>query len=167
MNPIVEKAKLFAEVAHGDQRYGDFPYTKHLQDVVNVLEEFEDDPYVLAAGWMHDTIEDTAIDFTAVFNEFGRVVARLVYAVSNEPGKNRKERHERTYPKMIAAGRNAIAIKLADRIANTENCMKFNHHLFKMYEREYPGFKKTLQIPGELKFLWARLDVLMEHKVED
>lgn len=169
----VEKAKLFALKAHGDQKYGELPYEKHLQDVVSILAERffstgidESSDTLLAAAWLHDVIEDTDVTFQQVFEEFGRHVARIVFACTDEPGKNRKERHERTYPKLMASGREAIAVKLADRIANLNHSMTHNHGLFKMYQKEYAAFKQALHLPGELKEMWATLDVLMQHKVE-
>lgn len=164
-----EKAKQFATKAHGDQKYGDFDYTKHLQDVEDVLKEFDQfcTPYMCAAGWLHDTIEDTDITFDKMVDEFGRNLARVVFAVSDEPGKNRKERHERTYPKLRAAGRDAICVKLADRIANVRHSLTYNHGLYKMYQKEYVDFRAYLKMPGELKEMWAALDVLMLYKLED
>jgi guanosine-3',5'-bis(diphosphate) 3'-pyrophosphohydrolase len=178
----IEKAKLFAFNAHGDQMYGEFPYSRHLQNVVDALnetyptcrpetdhpleQEMNNRTAVTVAAWLHDTIEDTSVTFEDVFNEFGRIVARIVFACTDEPGKNRKERHERTYPKLIAAGRDAIAVKLADRIANVRHSVTHNHGMFQMYQKEYAEFKKALHLPGELKEMWATLDVLMQHKVE-
>jgi (p)ppGpp synthase/HD superfamily hydrolase len=170
-----EKAKLFALKAHGDQKYGELPYEKHLQDVVDALKEHiplgdyypDSEEYLVSAAWLHDVIEDTDTTFRQVFEEFGRYVARLVFACTDEPGKNRRERHERTYPKLIAAGREAIAIKLADRIANVRHAVAFNHGMLKMYQKEYADFKAALHLPGELKEMWATLDVLMQHKVEE
>jgi (p)ppGpp synthase/HD superfamily hydrolase len=164
---IVEKARLFAIKAHGAQKYGEFPYEKHLQDVVEIVQKyFDSNDVIMASAWLHDVIEDTDVTFKEVFEEFGRYVARIVFACSDEPGKNRKERHERTYPKLMAAGREAIAVKLADRIANVRHSKTNNHGLFMMYHKEYPDFKKALHLPGELKEMWAVLDVLMAKEVE-
>lgn len=164
----IDKAKLFAVQAHKGQKYGEFPYMHHLAEVFNVLRDHSiEDEAVLTAAWLHDTIEDTDTTFKKVFEEFGRVVARIVFACTDEPGANRKERHERTYPKLMAAGRDAIAVKLADRIANVQHSLKHNHGMFQMYQREYFEFKNSLHLPGELKDLWATLDVLMEyHRIE-
>lgn len=174
---IIQKARQFAIKAHKDQKYGDHPYEKHLQDVVDVLDKYfnkspdsdgvKSHDAVMAAGWLHDTLEDTDITFEQMFNEFGRYVVRIVFACTDEPGKNRRERHERTYPKLMAAGREAIAVKLADRIANVQYSLKNNHNMFKMYLKEYHDFKKALHLPGELKEMWAVLDVLMANKIED
>jgi (p)ppGpp synthase/HD superfamily hydrolase len=168
---VIEKARLFALKAHGDQKYGEHPYIYHLESVAAVLIEHEmgvggDHEAVYVASWLHDVIEDTDTTFEQVFEEFGRVVARIVFACSDEPGKNRRERHERTYPKLKAAGREAIAVKLADRIANVRHSAQHNHGMLKMYQREYAEFKKALHLPGELKSLWASLDCLMLHEVE-
>jgi (p)ppGpp synthase/HD superfamily hydrolase len=166
---VVEKARLFAIKAHGDQKYGEHPYIYHLESVAAVLIEHEldgDQEAVLVSGWLHDVIEDTGTTFEQVFEEFGRVVARIVFACTDEPGKNRRERHERTYPKLKAAGREAIAVKLADRIANVRHSAQHNHGMLKMYQREYAEFKKALHLPGELKGLWASLDCLMAQEVE-
>ena len=167
----VEKAKLFALKAHGDQKYGESPYEKHLQDVADVIAEYIDigDPslaVLLIGAWLHDVIEDTDVTFQQVFEEFGRHVARIVLACTDEPGKNRRERHERTYPKLMAAGREAIAVKLADRIANVKHSLAHNHGMLQMYQKEYPAFKQALRLPGELKGMWAELDVLMSNVIE-
>ena len=175
---IVESAKAYAASHHGTQRYGkgelSFPYTKHLGDVAAVVEEFlhlregvGDGSHLIAAAWLHDTVEDTSVTFENVLEEFGRNIARIVFAVSNEPGKNRRERHERTYPKIRAAGRDALIVKLSDRIANVRHSVKHNHGMVMMYKREYKDFRAYLKIPGELKSMWAELDVLMRHLVEE
>jgi guanosine-3',5'-bis(diphosphate) 3'-pyrophosphohydrolase len=171
---IVEKARLFAIKHHANQKYGELPYEYHLTKVYNKLAENDAGDtlgeYVMAAGWLHDVLEDTPVTFDEIFREFGRVIARLVYACTDEKGcsekPNRAERHKHTYPKLKAAGREAIAVKLADRIANVEHSLKLNHSMFKKYQQEYPEFKAMLRMPGELKKLWAELDVLMATTIE-
>jgi hypothetical protein len=66
----------------------------------------------------------------------------------------------------MAAGREAIAIKLADRIANVKHGLAYNHNMFDMYKKEYADFKKALHLPGELKEMWAELDILMQREIE-
>lgn len=166
---FVEKARLFAIKAHGKQMYGEKPYSFHLGEVHRCLTEYcpAASEHMEAAAWLHDTIEDTEVTFDDIFKEFGRNVARIVFAVTNEEGRNRKERHKRTYPKIMACGRDAIAVKLADRISNTTHSLQNNHGLFRMYQKEHVGFKKALHLPGELKSMWSALDVLMATEIED
>ena len=176
---IVEQAKQFAIKHHGDQRYGkgedSLPYAYHLEKVFDVIWEFQDlfpgpSPtlsHLMAASFLHDILEDTPVTFEEIFSEFGRNIARLVFAVTNEPGKNRHERHERTYPKLRAAGREALALKLSDRIANVRHSVQHNHNILGMYKKEYKDFRAYLKIPGELKTMWAELDRLHNHFVEN
>ncbi len=55
--------------------------------------------------------------------------------MTDELGRNRKERKEKTLPK-IAALYDAIVVKLADRIANMRNSTKKGHKMSKMYVRK-------------------------------
>lgn len=167
INSLVEKAKCFAHAAHSNQMYGPYSYTKHLFDVVRVLDNHDmKNDYIIAAAWLHDVLEDTNTTFEELMIDYGRNIARLVYAVTDEPGENRAERHARTHPKILAAGREATAIKLADRIANATFSKEHNHSMLAMYQSEYPVFKQKLRIPGELKTLWASLDLLMMSEIE-
>lgn len=167
MNALVQRAKDFAREAHGGQMYGDRPYIYHLGMVVDVANHAGFyNPYIVSACWLHDTIEDTSVTFEDIVSEFGREIGRTVFAVTNEPGKNRKERAIRTYPKIRAAGRSALVVKLSDRIANARHSRQHNHNMLKMYQKEYPVFREYLKVQGELKQLWAELDLFINHKVE-
>ena len=108
-----KQARRYAIVNHGDQMYGDLPYSYHLDAVTAVVDEFlsKDPSYkkIREASPLHDTVEDTPVTFEDIRDEFGRHTARMVFAVTNEPGETREEQHLRTYPKLRAAGREALA----------------------------------------------------------
>jgi len=141
-------AIAFAEVAHGDQKYGNDPYSIHLQEVVRVLLRFACvDEEMLAAAVLHDTVEDTEATIDQIRLMFGYRVSDLVYRVTNEPGKNRAEKHKKTYIK-IKESDDAVQLKLADRIANVERSVKDKAKQLGMYQKEYKGFKKALYTPG-------------------
>jgi hypothetical protein len=114
------------------------------------------------AAWLHDIIEDTSVTYDDVQREMGNEIAALVFAVTNEAGANRRERHEKTYPK-IKAHPEAIILKLADRIANTEQSVRqfFSHDIFGMYLKEWAGFRSKLYTPGVADAMWDYLDHLM------
>ena len=160
---IQAKARLFAIERHGNQKYSKdaYPYLIHLEDVVNVLKHFgyTEDKYI-CAGYLHDTMEDTPTSHNDIKKVFGIEVAEIVYCVTDELGRNRKERHEKTYPKILS-NPDAIVVKLADRIANVENGI-FNkeYEFVKMYAGEYEEFKKILQTEGVCDEMWAYLDEL-------
>ena len=138
------RARMFAEIAHSGQTYNDeVPYTYHLDNVVKILQQFSlTDPVMICAGYLHDTIEDTTRSYNDIKDRFGEDVAELVFCVTSELGRNRKERNEKTYPK-IAANPRAILLKLADRIANIEYGLASGGKT-EMYTKEFPEFFKAL-----------------------
>jgi (p)ppGpp synthase/HD superfamily hydrolase len=161
MNKLQAKARELACSFHAIQMYGDYPYTKHLQDVVAVLERFgiyED--WILAAGWLHDSLEDTALAIETIKENLGDNVAALVFAVTTEPGINRHERNAKTYPK-IKAQEMGVHLKLADRIANVESAIKENAKKLKMYRKEFPVFKESLKVQGVADEMWNCLEELL------
>jgi (p)ppGpp synthase/HD superfamily hydrolase len=163
MSLALQAAQALAATAHKDQTYGEtLPYVKHLADVVGVLKRFNiNDEDLLVAGWLHDVVEDTDTTVNQVELMFGRRVADLVHRVTNEEGKNRRERHEKTYPK-IQASDDAITLKLADRIANIEASYELNDEgKMEMYAKEYKGFRTKLYKPGVHDAMWRHLDFLI------
>lgn len=137
---IIDKAKKFAITSHKDQKYCIHPYHKHLADVYNILLEFEvQNINLLAASWLHDIIEDTDVTYYELKLHFGKSIADLVYSVTDEPGRNRKERHEKTYPK-IAIWSSAKILKSADRLANVRYSYKIGGNKLKMYKSEHDTF---------------------------
>ncbi len=136
---IHEKAFVFAERAHGSQKYGDKPYIYHLAAVVRILREFGyEEETILAAGWLHDVVEDTKVTRDDVDAEFGQEVADLVWAVTGV-GENRKARNRSIHEKIMAYPKAAI-IKTADRIANVESSKIWQPRLFAMYQKEGQSF---------------------------
>jgi guanosine-3',5'-bis(diphosphate) 3'-pyrophosphohydrolase len=161
MDELEKKAFDLAKVFHQNQKYGNEPYTKHLEDVVAVLKKFGiTNSCLLAAAWLHDAVEDTPLTLEKVEEEFGNDVASLVYAVTTEPGKNRKERNAKTYPK-IKSRNEAIYLKLADRIANVQASLENNIKKLKMYQNEFSDFKMALKQPGVADEMWSFLEELI------
>jgi guanosine-3',5'-bis(diphosphate) 3'-pyrophosphohydrolase len=148
------------------------PYEYHLQAVVDVLLKFganletDETAPLLVAAWLHDALEDTALDFQTVSDEFGAEVADIVWRVTDEPGRNRKERKQATYQKTKQSPA-AIAVKLADRIANVAASKKGNAELFKMYAKEQEEFYKQLYQASDDKLvrsLWEHLKSYFEER---
>jgi (p)ppGpp synthase/HD superfamily hydrolase len=152
----------FAHLAHAGQRYGEFPYVSHLADVSEILELFGyHDSALRAAAWLHDVLEDTRITRNEILGLFGSDVEALVYAVTDEPGANRKERKLKTYPKIRAYGADAVRLKLADRIANVAACLVNGDSRIKMYRREFAEFSTALHASGECDAMWDKLRGMM------
>lgn len=164
------EAKKFAYKAHEGDTYGEFPYTKHLNDVYNVLVTFGVfDEMVLVLAWLHDTIEDTQVVYEDIHDKFGEKVANFTYLLTDKRGKNRKERHKNTYPELAKVHLTRL-VKLADRISNVTMTTHDGQEKFVMYEKEYKYFKETLQ--PEMNFddefynievkMWEHLDKLID-----
>lgn len=160
---MITQAKKFAEQAHAKQKYGEFPYLKHLNDVVSVLIRFGvTEGTLLIAAYLHDTVEDTPVKIEEIKDLFGEKVSNIVAAVTNEPGINRKERNLKTYPK-VRSNNEATILKLADRIANVEFSVSEKSSLLHMYKKEYAEFKRALQKKDPTQnLMWEHLDKFFE-----
>lgn len=168
--PDVTRAERFAIAKHGAQTYNDeTPYGVHLQDVVNVAIKFGlRNEAFLCACWLHDSIEDTTVSYSDIRSRFGQEVAELVFAVTNELGRDREERNKKTYPK-IQANPWALLLKLCDRIANVE-FGRVNNGKWRKYAEEFDGFAEALYVPGEKEStserLWWYLAMLLECRTD-
>lgn len=156
----VDEARLVAVKAHQGQYYDEmFPYEKHLDDVVRVLTDFGyTDAKLLIAGYLHDVIEDGTVSYNDIRGYFGKEVAEIVYCVTDELGRNRKERKIKTLPK-TRSNPDAIIVKLADRIANIRHGGKID-----MYANEFDEFEEELYIPGVGEHLWTELKFILQIK---
>lgn len=133
---MIKKAKEFATAAHKGQMYGDKPYTAHLEDVVARLSTITDDQELLAAAWLHDTIEDCGITVDQIANEFSQRVAKLVWALTGT-GPYRALRVNDAIKK-ISETAGAELVKSADRLSNVSASIRDQRtDLFEMYKREH------------------------------
>ncbi len=160
MSNIVSDAERLARERHVHQRYNDRPYSVHLEAVVGILRERgHDSPAMLAAGWLHDAVEDTGLPIDDVRERFGAEVAELVWAVTGQ-GPNRKARVADAYRKLNAYPA-AVTLKLADRLANVRACVESgNQPLLQMYTREWPAMRTSLAGHGD-PALWAALGAIL------
>ncbi len=171
---VIEKAKrprgemshasVFALERHGKQAHGCLQIEDHLRDVVATVREHYD-PHVnisdlgtiAEAAWLHDVCEDTATTSDEIEERFGDRIGELVELLTDKEGKNRIERHLRTYP-MIRRDPDAILIKLADRRHNQARSIEYGERWALMYYREFLYFKFALYNPGQFMLLWRELD---------
>lgn len=159
---MTQSAKQFALHAHRNQKYGEHSYSFHLEAVVAVAGDHDLHEILVAACWLHDTMEDCGVKKEEIIALFGNEIAEIVFCVTDEPGKNRKERKEKTYPK-IAANENAVCVKLCDRIANLKHSLQNkNTSLLQMYLTEHSAFRDKLFKPGaKTAALWHLLESLI------
>src|SRR5438105_14403886 len=80
---IIRKAYEFSQKNHaGQTRASGDPYLVHPLEVACVLAEMKMDPAAIAAGVLHDSVEDTSVTIVAIRKEFGEQVAHSVEAVT-------------------------------------------------------------------------------------
>jgi hypothetical protein len=90
----------------------------------------------LVAAWGHDLIEDCRVSYNDVKTHLGQEAADIVYAVTNEKGKNRAERANEKYYQGIRETPGAVFVKLCDRIANVQYSKMTKSRMFEMYSKE-------------------------------
>jgi len=91
---LLQRALDVAEKAHkGQKRASGEPYINHCKAVASILAEMHVPPSVVAAGLLHDTVEDTGIDFKDLKREFGKEIFDLVQAVTKLGSLPRVSKH--------------------------------------------------------------------------
>lgn len=123
---LVVRAYEVAERAHAEQkRYSGEPYFTHVAAVATKLAEMGMGPRTVAAGLLHDTLEDTALTPDEIREQFGEEILFLVDGVT-KLGAVRyygSDRHNESLRKLFVAVSQDIRvliIKLVDRLHNIE-----------------------------------------------
>jgi guanosine-3',5'-bis(diphosphate) 3'-pyrophosphohydrolase len=119
---ISEAADLAARRHNGMARKGrgNEPYINHLAEVASILAEVTDggDAELVAAGWLHDTVEDTATTREELAQKFGERVAALVVEVTDDMSLPKTKRRQRQIEDAPHKSPGAKLIKIADKISN-------------------------------------------------
>lgn len=129
-NDLVDDAEIFATEKHAGQTLkfsGGLPYILHPAGVVQIVRSVDHTPPMLAASWLHDTIEDTDTSYEEVVERFGREVADLVLEltkVSRPEHGSREQRASLDRAHLALISPAAKTIKLADVIHNSSDIWK-------------------------------------------
>ena len=148
---IIEKAYEFSLQHHaGQQRASGEPYVLHPLEVAQVLAEIRLDSTAIAAGLLHDAVEDTPVTSQEIATLFGEQVAHIVNGVTKIDKiqfANREDRQAENVRKMLLAmvtDVRVVLIKLADRLHN----MRTLQHL--AADRQESIARETLEIYAPL-----------------
>ncbi len=122
---LVRKAyELSASEHRAQKRLSGEPFLSHPLEVANILADMRLDPICLAAGMLHDVVEDTPTSIHRIRQEFGPEVARIVGGVtkiSRLQALGREEQQAENLRKMVLAmvdDIRVVLVKLADRLHN-------------------------------------------------
>ena len=148
---LLRKAYSLARTAHeGQFRKGGDPYIMHPVAVATIIaEDFMMDANSVAAGFLHDVVEDTDTTIDDIRREFGDDVAFLVQVVtkpkSHAPGQADLAKQENNFRQLLDSMRRdirAVLIKLADRLHNMRSLGSMQP-------------VKQMKIAGETDFFYA------------
>lgn len=148
---LLHKAYALARTAHeGQFRKGGEPYIMHPVAVATIIaEDFMMDANSVAAGFLHDVVEDTDTTIDDIRREFGDDVAFLVQVVtkpkSHAPGQADLAKQENNFRQLLYSMRRdirAVLIKLADRLHNMRSLGSMQP-------------VKQMKIAGETDFFYA------------
>jgi len=123
--PLIRKAYEFSDKAHqGQKRASGEPFVEHCLEVAFILAEQHMDSTTIAAGLVHDVVEDTETTIKDLKAEFGEEIAELVDGVTKIGAvkfQSREEQQVEYFRKMLltmSRDIRVILIKLADRLHN-------------------------------------------------
>lgn len=148
---VVEDARRFATLHHGDQMYGDHPYVAyHTHGVALIMAEYTGDYRYLAACYLHDVEEDcfqalSWEDRRAILQaRFGYEIELIVWCCTglmyvDGVKQNRAARNLQIYAKVNQYPRTAVA-KMSDRLFNMEECVRTKGPMGGVYLKETVEF---------------------------
>ena len=172
---LIRRAFLFSWEAHeGQRRKSGEPYLSHPVSVAYILAEQKLDSVTIAAGLLHDIIEDTATTKEDIARLFGDDVALLVDGVTKIRAlqmNTRQERQAETYRKMLlsmAKDLRVIIIKFADRVHNLRTLKYLEPERIKAIATETLDIYSPLALRlGMAKIKWELDDLAFKHLYPD
>lgn len=166
MTDLISKAQSFAKNAHRGidhrRKYTHKPYEVHLAAVAEQVASVCRDPEMIAAAWLHDTVEDTPTTLADIEKSFGKRVAQLVSELTDvsRPGQgNRAARKQIDRGHTAKASARAMTIKLADLIDNCQDICRADPGFARVYLGEVASLLEILT-QGD-KSLHKRLEEIL------
>jgi len=161
---MIERAYIFsARVNDGQVRLSGEPYLSHPLEVAGILAEMNLDEVSIAAGLLHDVIEDTHADETQIETIFGPDVCHIVSGVtklSTLPFNSSQARQAENIRKMLLAMADdirVILIKLADRVHNMRTIRFQKKHKRRRIAQETLDIYAP--IAGRLGIYWIKKEL--------
>jgi GTP pyrophosphokinase len=152
---LAERAREIAERVHRDQkRKSGEPYVTHPIAVADIVKKYKKSKHldeILAAAYLHDSLEDTSLSEQSIKKAFGDTVYNLVKELtSNKEHINLKGKTEYLINKMTTMSSWALVIKLADRMHNTSDLKTATPEFRKKYIKETKAILDALEAKRDL-----------------
>jgi (p)ppGpp synthase/HD superfamily hydrolase len=124
---LLERAISFAADKHKNQfrKEGGLLYISHLFSVALILKKYKYEDDVIAAGLLHDTLEDTGVTREEIKNEFGENILNIIISVTDDLALSWKDKKLKYIKAVSESSEHAVAVALADKIHNMQ-CTIFN-----------------------------------------
>jgi (p)ppGpp synthase/HD superfamily hydrolase len=154
MTVSVEEAKKLAKKKHAHQtrKDGKTPYFNHLKKVVKNIESFGiTDKQILCAGWLHDTIEDTDVDYDEIHEKFGKKIADYVAWVTKDTRLIKESQEKQYITQLKKAPWQAKVVKLGDVLANFEDLKNSGYDFKKQQSKVENKIPYILAIKNGIK----------------
>ncbi|MBM6619571.1 HD domain-containing protein [Bacillus suaedaesalsae] len=123
---LVEKARELSRKAHEGQtrKLTDADYFTHTEGVANILQEAGLPDEVVAAGYLHDTVEDTSVTIEEIKEQFGEKVATIVEGNTEDKTKSWEERKQHTIQELKTASFEIKCLVAADKLDNLRSLIQ-------------------------------------------
>ncbi|WP_246943208.1 HD domain-containing protein [Bacillus pinisoli] len=149
---LIEKARNFAQQAHEGQlrRLTDDPYFIHPEGVATILQEAGMSDEIIAAGYLHDTVEDTNATILDIKNEFGSNIASIVAGNTEDKSKTWEERKQHTIDLVRTASFEIKCLVAADKLDNLRSLMTSSETVDDIWSHFKRGEKQQAWYYSEL-----------------
>lgn len=163
-------AMTFATIAHAEQerKYTGNPYIEHPWEVAEMVRSVPNHtPAMLAAAWLHDTIEDCGVTAKQLHDLFGVEVTDLVVQltdVTKLSDGNRAKRKEIERNRLAMISKKAKTVKLADLISNSTSIIQHDPEGFgRVYIPEKRALLPALE-GGDLRLWTQAQDIILDYE---
>lgn len=135
---LIKKASDFATLKHKGQIriFGKIPYISHPSAVADLVTKYGGSAEMIAAAWLHDTLEDTDTTEEELREKFGDKVANLVVEISSPEISDKSQKGKYLADKMNTMSSEALTIKLCDRLHNVSDLDKSSSRFQQLYPAE-------------------------------
>lgn len=160
------------------QTYDKQPYHTHLKHVWYTARNFHQEAdqdisfEINCAAILHDVLEDTRTTYNDLKNLLTRTggfttseietIVEITYALTEEKGRNRAERHNDKYYQGIKDTPGATFVKLCDRLSNMSyGASKGKNSMLEVYIKEHKEFKEHLY-DGRYQPIWDEIEKIVK-----